>query len=440
MSRNNKARRAAKAKQRARRGTPRSRAEREPFFGADPFRPTPAQQVAALWFELEVALRGQRPDVPPLAERLATFPQRLVDGYAEAVLLDMIAALWESGWQPRELRRHVRNKGTAAAARLIELAILADHDRRVGQPVDERWATQLREFGQRDVSTRDGWLTTWRDGEGLRRAEGIPIVGTVLTMLSRLPALDILLPPPGASASAARLGVPGSAAGTVDPMLARIRKLLSKAESTEFEEEAAALTAKAQELMTRHAIDHAAVDVSDAQDVPRLMRLPVEAPYADAKSLLLAVVAQANRCRSVYLDGLEMSAVAGHAGDLSVIEILFTSLLVQAQNALTEAARPDNMGRRARSQSFRSSFFIGYAHRIEERLTGVNDRVVAEAGGSGSLPVLRAREHAVEEFISERFGESLHGSAIRGGYDYAGQSFGRRAADDAKLDSGELLW
>lgn len=387
-----------------------------------------------------MGVRKERVDVPDLADRLTAYPIPLVDKHAESTMVDTLRALWAGGWQPAELRRHTRRKCTAASARLVELAILADHDRRTGQRIDPRWAGQLREFGQRGVSTRGSWVGTWRDREGCGRAESYLSTAFALDVLAGLPALDVLIPPPGADESVVKVGVPLTSGAAADPVLGRIRKLLAKAESTEFDEEATALTAKAQELMMRHAIDHASLDAVDDRDVPRLIRLPIDAPYADAKSMLLQVVAEANRCRAVFLDGLEMSSVAGHTSDLSVVEIMFTSLLVQAQNALNETARADNMGKRSRSQSFRSSFFIAYAHRIGERLRSVNEQVTAEACSSGALPVLRSRVDAVDDFINQRYGDSTYAASVRGGYDYAGQAFGRRVADAAKLDSGELLW
>jgi len=74
-------------------------------------------------------------------------------------------------------------------------------------------------------------------------------------------------------------------------VLQKVRGLLAKAESTEFEAEAAALTAKAQELMTRHAIDRAALHVGQAVGRPSIIRVAIEAPYVDPKSLLLQLVA-----------------------------------------------------------------------------------------------------------------------------------------------------
>jgi hypothetical protein len=80
--------------------------------------------------------------------------------------------------------------------------------------------------------------------------------------------------------------------------------LLAKAESTEFPEEAEALSARAQELMAKHSIDHALLAAqSGNRDKPAGRRLPVDNPYESPKATLLHAVAQANRCRSVWQKG-----------------------------------------------------------------------------------------------------------------------------------------
>lgn len=442
MGKNNKARRAAKAKRRAKRGTPRSRGEATQGpagfdgLGPDPG-PDPRFQAPALWLALNTAVDEGAP-TQRHAEALASLPARMADPEAEAILARQIDAIWGAGWQPAELRRLLRRRRTKRLAGLLEVAVHADHARRPGQALDERWAAQLRELGSRDVSLQGSWLANWRAAEGLDRATSYLHAAQLIVELGRLPVLDVLIPPPGRPSGAVR-GVPTSSSTTGDPMLARVRKLLDKAESTEFEEEATAFTAKAQELMSRHAIDQAAVSAQDAEDTPRMVRLPVDAPYADAKSVLLAEIALANRCRAVYLKGLEMSTVVGHAEDLGLVELLFTSLLVQAQHALAEAGRGQDLGARARSQSFRSSFFLAYASRIGERLQLVTADVLAEAGEtSSSALVLRDREHAVEESMDAWFGDLLEASHVRGGYDGVGLAYGRRAADQAALDAGEL--
>lgn len=431
----------------------------EPLFRAGPWRedpPTTARpagttppdlRVAAEqgWLRLLEAVRTAQHRVPARAADLAALPPHAVDPVGERLLTGLLPHLWRAGWQPAEVARHVRREASAAAASLTELAIRVEDAGRTGQGVDPRWAQQVAELDHARISTRGGWLSAWRRARRLDEASAHEAAVHVMGVLETVPVLDVLIPPPGGGGE--RLTVVGvrPGGGGDDPVLGRIRKLLAKAESTDFEGEAESLTAKAQELMTRHAVDLAVVQAAAGpggagEDVPRMMRLPVDAPYADAKSHLAAVVARANRCRAVFLTGVGMSSVLGHARDLAVVEMLFTSLLVQAQQALTAAGRAAGAGSQLRSSSFRASFYLGFALRIGERLEGANEAAIAEAGaqGASALPVLRSREQAVQDAFDERYGETLRSSGIRGGYDPTGHHLGRTAADRARLDSGQL--
>ena len=73
-------------------------------------------------------------------------------------------------------------------------------------------------------------------------------------------------------------------------VLEKVRALLAKAESSTFEAEAEALTAKAQELMARHRIERALVErrTNGARSQPIARRIQVDDPYSDPKALLLA--------------------------------------------------------------------------------------------------------------------------------------------------------
>ncbi|GAB7003696.1 DUF2786 domain-containing protein [Nocardioides sp. AN3] len=441
MGTNNKARRAAKSRQKTQHGTPRSRGERtgsgRPSSYGDAF--GAARDDAFIddcWVSAFAQLDGDVHEVPAILRDLMTFPADLVETRAQELLVALVGRLWSRGWQPAEVRRQVRIVSDARVAGLADLVIHADHAGRSGQGLDPRWAEQVAALGGREHSTRDAWLSRWRDREGLSRTDAYEMVVTLGRLSGELPPLDILIPPPGARSSTVTVGLPARSAGH-HPMLERIRKLLAKAEATDFEEEAATFTAKAQELMTRHAIDEALLHHEDRGDVPRMIRVPLDAPYADAKGLLLAVVATANRCRSVQLARYHMSSVLGHGSDLAVVEMLFTSLLIQAQKAMVDAGR-GQAGRRARSASFRSSFLLAYAGRIAERLASVNESVLDPQRAAAALPVLRSREDAVEEFLQDRYGDSLTSSVIRGGHDYLGRAHGRQAADAARLDAGQL--
>ncbi len=187
--------------------------------------------------------------------------------------------------------------------------------------------------------------------------------------------------------------------------------------------------------MARHAIDAARLAGQEPSDGPVRIRLPVDAPYVDAKAFLLQTVAEAGRCRAVVHGGLNMSTVVGFPADLDAVEALYTSLLVQAQAGMNEAARTAPAGSRPRSQSFRSAFLLAFTHRIGERLAEVNAAVVADAVaevGESLLPVLAQRDHEVDDAVSDVFGD-LDSSPVRGGWDSAGWARGRVVADNAAL-------
>lgn len=465
MGKNNKARRAAKArtkaKRRARRpphghrypwgGSGSTRFGGDRRHGGDPWSDEPLFDDAEgaqglLWLTADAQRRGE-----PFAElgraRLAEVPASVLWLAAEHALVDQVAAIWDAGWQPRELLRQGRRAtASAAAARLVALAIAADHGLRPASTLDDRWAAQVEGLDLPPVDGPHGWARAWARDEGLDTAGAVAAVIDGLAALAVRP-LDPILPPPGSTRPA---GNPGphrgmthrSGRATTDPVLERIRALLAKAESTTFEAEALAFTVKAQELMTRHAIDAALLDEASGadHDDPVTIRLPVDAPYADVKSLLLQVVAEAGRCRTVFHQGVDLSSVVGFADDVAAVELLFTSLLVQAQTALSAAARNAPPGTRVRSQGYRSAFLLSFTERIGERLDAINAEVYASVEaehGRDFLPALRSRQDEVDDAVTERFGE-LSDGRVRGGYDTAGWAGGRLAADRAQLGFGDI--
>ena len=147
-----------------------------------------------------------------------------------------------------------------------------------------------------------------------------------------------------------------------------------------------------------------------------------------------------NRCRAVHWAGPALSTVVGFASDVASVEVLFTSLLVQAQTAMVEAARTAPPGARTRSRGYRSTFLRAYAYRVDERLAEINAGVLAEAEaehGGALVPVLEARSEAVDRLAEELFPD-LKLARYRGNLDPAGWVGGRQAADRAKLNAAEL--
>jgi hypothetical protein len=217
--------------------------------------------------------------------------------------------------------------------------------------------------------------------------------------------------------------------------------LLAQAESTTFPAEAEAFTAKAHELMTRHAIDRAVLTAGASDEGPSSRRIPIDDPYVDAKSYLLQVVAEHTRCRAVFDSHYAQSTVIGFAPDLDAAEMLFTSLLVQAHVALNHEGRNAPAGSRTRGRSFRSSFLVAYAARIGERLAEINRAVLdtfeAEAPRS-ALPVLAARRDEVDDTVEQLFGGTLRTAPVKTSWDGFGALRGRIAGDQAQLAFADL--
>lgn len=223
-------------------------------------------------------------------------------------------------------------------------------------------------------------------------------------------------------------------------MLEKVRALLAKAESTTFEEEAEAYTAKAQELMARHAIDEALLDRNAGPAGVEALRVPVDDPYARAKASLLSAVANENRCRTVWAGQHRRATVFGAAPDLRATEMLYTSLLVQAAAAMQRAGSRADAGGRSRTRSFRHAFLLAFAGRIAERLRSANEAAVdAAAGqvGDAFLPVLAARAEAAERARDEAFPKLVRARTSLSNVE--GYRAGRAAADSASLDRSATL-
>jgi hypothetical protein len=445
MGKNNRIRRAAKAKRRAREhdrgGTRNARGDgpTESARSTEPPLSTP-EFIAGLLSRAVGAIQDHESEVVDgIVEQLCALDPSVVRREAERRVLMTVGAAWRGGWQPMELARQVRRAGNAVTVRLSLVAIAADHARRPAYTLEARWAAQLVELDLPCVAEGDAWLADWARRIELTWPEEVRAVVALLGSLAPISPIAILIPPPGVRT--AHDPIVDLTSRGHDPMLDRVRALLAQAESTNFEAEAEAFTAKAQELMTRHAIDLAMVSASaQRSERPETIRIPIDDPYVDAKSLLLQFVAERSRCRAVFHPRFAMSSVVGFAADLASTEMLFTSLLVQAQVAMQAAATSAPPGARARSRSFRTAFLTAYAHRVAERLAEINAYVVADAEaetGVSILPVLAARSSVVDSTVAEMFGR-LRSSAVRRGHDPAGWASGRMAADRARLNFGDL--
>lgn len=360
-------------------------------------------------------------------------------GIATRALQEALDQTWERGWQPADVVHAARREATAGSVSLA-VALIGEHARRTDamSRAPEEWLDQLRELGA--LPPQDGAVVAAWQRVGRRPpAEAWRIVLLLIGFLRTAVRIDVLVPPPSRWGPPRARSAAEPAAGD-DRALRRIRGLLAKAESTEFPDEAEALTAKAQELMTRHAVGAALLDAgspSPGGGAVGTRRVHVQDPYVRAKMQLLAAVAEANDVRLIWYQSLGIANLIGAASDADAVELLFTSLLLQVAQALAAAEQP--LGQAAASRSFRRSFLLGYAHRIGERLRTARERATAEASaeamaahGVDLLPVLRSRHSAVEERVAELF-PRVRASRSRSSIDAGGWYAGRAAAERADV-------
>jgi Protein of unknown function (DUF2786) len=366
--------------------------------------------------------------------------ERVLVGYLQST----VRGAWRRGWQPADL---VRVVGRRLSNRHVDLArdAVADELRSyAAATIDARWTAQLADLEARVWWPRD--QTYLRARSGAQNTAWAAVVSgaiEVLDLLGGLPELEKLGPVPGAARPSGS-GAHWQRAAADERVLGRVRALLAKAESSTFPAEAEAFTAGAQALMARHSIDLALLAATDRNfsDEPTGRRIGIDNPYEGQKAMLLEVVAQANRCRIVWSQQLGFCTAVGFPADLDAVDLLFTSLLIQATTAMTQAGSRTHANGRSRTRSFRQSFLTAYADRIGERLAETTGTQTAQAAtepeGRNLLPVLAARDHAVEEAVATMFPQLTH-CAVRSGTDREGWLSGRRAADLASLHTGRGL-
>ena len=418
------------------------------------------------------------------SEQTSAWTSAVSRGIVELLRMSVTRA-WRAGWQPAELTRQAGRELSQEHVSVAADMIIGEMREYPAVTVDQRWASQVAMvLGASVVATAGGatgsvtpddrpwwgsdgdYLAAWqrqsKAAGGLREAIATAI--ELLHLLQHLPVLEQLLPLPGTArvattqhAAAMAAGSAGSGGRADQRMLSRIRALLAKAEATEYAEEAEALSARAQELMAKYSIDQALLAAeSGRRDAPAGRRIAVDNPYEAPKMSLLQAVATANRCRVVWSKEVGLATVVGFDADLDAVELLFTSLLVQASAAMLHAGSRQDAYGRSKTRAFRQSFLVSYAIRIGERLSQAAEHATQEAAaeqeaasrrsaragadgdsaqsaGGALVPFLAARGQAVDDAVDEMFGGTLRrGRSVRA-TDAEGWASGRAAADLATL-------
>jgi Protein of unknown function (DUF2786) len=384
-----------------------------------------------------------------VADRCADQPS-LIEVAVQCAVIPLVTGAWERGWSPEDLYQIARRRLDAMGVGYLVNAIADESQRYATAAVPQRWRDELQQIGAQvwwEPGQTGGHLAQWTRRDGRSLADALTTVIEVLAMLLALPVLPRIVSPPGSATEAPPCGSAGQKTvdqktpprrGVDQKMLVRVRALLAKAESTTFPEEAEALSAKAQELMSRYSLERIVIDNAASPGSgpypAAARRLWLDNPYVAAKAMMVGAVAAANRCRTVLSEKLGFTTVLGDEVDLEIVELLSTSLLVQATRAMVSAGSQTTRTGRSRTRSYRQSFLIAYATRIGERLTTARDAgAAAVADPARLLPVLAARERVVDELLESMFPGTVSRSYSIG--NAVGWHAGRAAADLAVLDT-----
>jgi hypothetical protein len=366
---------------------------------------------------------------------------RKLDELVTVRLQYIVAQVWERGWQPLDLLHVVHKAGPRLAPIIAAVITTQAKALHALSRAPQGWLNQLQVVADeaRELASGNDQQASWllvvamcKSGLGLVQA-WVEII-TVAGLISELPGLKRIAPPPSEWGKAGdRVAAdPDSERARV---LKRIRALLAKAEATDHAAEAETFTAKAQDLMTRHAIDEALLAAAvDGAVTVGARRVYLQNPYATTKTSLLNAVATANRCRVIYFHRLAIATVVGVPLDIDQVEMLFVSLLIQATRAMTEAGA-GQAGSFDRSARFRRSFLAAYAVRIGERLTE-STSAATRSYGNELVPLLKRQDDAVSAEFERLFPFTRQASDRY--LDPRGWDAGRRAADRAVFAAGRL--
>jgi hypothetical protein len=198
-------------------------------------------------------------------------------------------------------------------------------------------------------------------------------------------------------------------------ILSVVRNLLAKAEDKACTpQEAEAFFAKAQAMMTKHAIESHLLGVADAAQAEKIISVIMfrddkSTMLVKAKRELINFLADVNNCRTV-MHGRAYMTLMGHTSDVELVQMLFNSLMLQLQTMLLAAENAGDV----RGVSGRVSYAHGYVRRLYTRMLAAKRASQDDAQAStavGNALVLRDRTALVVDHMNTVFPKLGHARA-----------------------------
>lgn len=222
-------------------------------------------------------------------------------------------------------------------------------------------------------------------------------------------------------------------------ILDKVRKLIALAEGTKFEGEADTAWSKAQELMTKYAIDEAVLRSSGKQSQARdavVRRIPHAKSYKKRTMMaLLNVVCQNTRCQLINTHAAMV--IIGMESDVNFTEMLWTSLQLEGWRWMLNGmqTKEEYISR----EVFERSWWDAFINRVHVRMSEANRKIQQEAEVStpGVSIVLKGTGEIVSAKVAELFPRLTQGRASRArSYSSAGAQSGTAAGNRADLTGG----
>jgi len=276
-----------------------------------------------------------------------------------------------------------------------------------------------------------------------------------------------------------------------ETILGRVQKLLSKADSTTFDEERDALIAKADALMIRYAIEQSEIDEHSKEKREEIIlhrvsfgTSPIQGQLVD----LASAVATHVRCKMLVYGSGRTVGFVGFESDTAYAEMLVTHLWLQMSAGLEPKANPEmtdeenvitllengqsrrrvcellgwnyqkdhgkvsriyrefceREGRpyaprsRTHPTSYARNFAEGFVSEISWRLHQIR-KVTTESGEPGTSIVLRDRSQEVKDKFDEMFPKlGTYRDRLHRQFDYAAQERGRDRGKEADLAQAKV--
>lgn len=223
----------------------------------------------------------------------------------------------------------------------------------------------------------------------------------------------------------------------------KIQRLLRLAESDNVHE--AALAAKrAQELMTKHAIEEAMLFENEEDDAveDQLLHMEKGSRQARWKWALISSLSYVNGCKS-YLsrsDGRAATKTIGRPQDVATVRYMYRYLCSEVDRLTHKAAAErGNPGR-----TWCNNFRMGAASTIGERLRDAHRATLkgyrARGDGAAIVAVDRVEKRLTTAQAWARQNLNLRrGSSSNSRFDASGYAAGKRAGQNVNLNSGPAL-